>query len=150
MKKGFTLIETSIAVSISFVILLCGMKFLCIYTRIYKDAEYRCLQEFYINEAFIFMEEKLKEAEKVQIYVDNKGEKSIQLKLNGEENYIRRKGDKLVMAYYKVNSSYNNNIILNLEEFKLEKINNLMYVTIKNKKGKGYTRCFILKEEKVI
>lgn len=150
MKNGFTLIETSIAVSISFIILLCGIKFLGTYTRIYKDTEYRYLQEFYINEAFIFIEEKIKEAEQVQIYEDNKGEKSIQLKLNEEENYIRKKGDKLVMAYYKANSSYNNNIILDLEEFKLEEINNLMYVTIKNKKGKGYTKCFILKEEKVI
>ncbi|CDI49732.1 prepilin-type N-terminal cleavage/methylation domain-containing protein [Clostridium tetani] len=150
MKKGFTLIETIIAVSISFVILLWGVKFLGTYTRIYKDTGYRYLQEFYINEAFIFIEEKVKEAEEVQIYTDNKGEKSIQLKFEGENNYIRKKEGKLVISYYKFNSPRNNNIILELEEFKLEQVNNLMYVTIKNKRGKGYTRCFCLKEEKGI
>ncbi|BDR75815.1 PulJ/GspJ family protein [Clostridium tetani] len=150
MKRGFTLIETIIAVSISFIVLLCGIKFLGIYTRIYKDTGYRCLQEFYINEAFIFIEEKVKEAEEVQIYTDNKGEKSIQLKFERENNYIRKKEGKLVISYYKFNSPHNNNIILELEEFKLEQLDNLMYVTIKNKRGKGYTRCFCLKEKKVI
>lgn len=150
MKKGFILIETIIAVSLSFLILLWGIKALGIYTRIYKNTGYRYLQEFYTNEAFIFIEEKIKEAEQSEIYIDNKGEKSIKLTFHGENNYIRKKEDKLVISYYKINSPYNNNITLDLEEFKLEQVDNLVYVTIKNKGGKGYTRCFYLKEKKAI
>ncbi|KAJ51495.1 prepilin-type N-terminal cleavage/methylation domain-containing protein [Clostridium tetanomorphum] len=149
MKKGFTLIEVLMSISIISIVSLILFKNLVVYLTLYNKESNIAMEEFYVNEALIFIEQQINEANSVQVLGDANNN---ELKINYEDksNYIKIKNGKLVIAYFKSDSGYINNIMLELEDFLVEKSGNLVFVKIITKHGKEYERCFGIREEKDI
>lgn len=147
MKKGFTLIEILITISIVSVMSLLGIKNLVAYLNLYKKESRHTLEEFYVNQAFIFIEEQFDENQYIELFTNNQNKNEIKITSNDISNYIKLKGNKLVIAYYESDSIYTNNIMYDVKNFTVEAVNNIMYVKIMTKYGKEYERCFAIRKK---
>lgn len=148
MKKGFTLIEILICISIVSIISLIGVKSLITYLSLYRKESSCTLEEFYVDQAFIFIEQQLGEGDGIEIFKNNNNINEIKVTNNDRCNYIKLKNERLVIAYDKSDSRYNNTIMYGVKEFLVEGFKNTMYVKITTKYGKEYERCFGIRKEK--
>ncbi|OFI07579.1 hypothetical protein CLOACE_01830 [Clostridium acetireducens DSM 10703] len=146
MKKGITIIELLITIGISSMLLIMIMLIFSKTINNYSiNMNYR-KENFYINEAFIFIESKIEFYQDVEI-VNNK----IKLikKDNETSDWIRMtKNGNIIISYDRCSSINSNNIVKNIEEFKVSKKENIMYISIKSKKGILYERCFGIKKQR--
>lgn len=138
MKKGFTLIELIISLSLMLIVASAELTTMEKYMNIYKKT-YSLNKEFiYVNEALFFIENEIDESQYVRIE-DNRiilGRKNISredcIELNNNKNIVIRYG----------NSNNNNNVVKGVKDFFIEKYGNVIYITIVGEKGKRYERCF--------
>lgn len=148
MKKGFSLIEILICISIISIISLAGIKSLIIYLNLYRKESNYIMEEFYVDQAFIFIEQQLDGAESIYIFKNDKYINEIKVNNREKTNYIKLKNGKLIISYDKSNSKYSNTIMYGVKSFLVENFCNTMYVKITTKHGKEYERCFGIRKKK--
>ncbi|WP_027624691.1 prepilin-type N-terminal cleavage/methylation domain-containing protein [Clostridium lundense] len=147
MKKGFSLIEILISISIISIISLAGIRSLIIYLNLYRKESNHIMEEFYVDQAFIFIEQQLDAAESIDIFKNNKDVNEIKVNNKDKSNYIKLKNGKLVISYNKSNSKYSNTIMYDVKSFLVEGVCNTVYVKIKTKYGREYERCFGIRKK---
>ncbi|WPC40928.1 type II secretion system protein [Clostridium sp. JS66] len=146
VKKGFTLIELMLVVSIIGMITSVQAVVMCRYMKIYRQEINSSRESFYINEAFSFIQYQINDAKYVKI--KNNNVIVIRRKKGGGFNYIRTDRDSdIIVSYYSEHYSTTNNILKNVKNFKVEKDRKVLYVSIETKKGNVYKRCFPLERE---
>lgn len=148
-KKGLSLIEVVLALGI-FSIFASSVVQLFISTTVeFKDELNAVKDNFYVNEVFRFIEIELTYEAKAVEAVDN----ILIVKkfdyINPDQqpvNYIKLEGGNLIIKYYKYGSvSGTNNIIRNVEEFKVSKRDKYIYIALKVKEGILVERCLVVK-----
>lgn len=141
-SKGFILIETLMGLFISSIVMIVMVNTFMVYINIYRD-ENRCtLDSCHAREAFMIIEENLSKAKKVEIVDGNK----IKLSEGNLTNYIQNKRGKLVISYYKNKWLTSNNIMCNINEFKVIRDKNLVIVNIVTNLGEEFKHCFHLEK----
>lgn len=146
-KKGFILVETILIVSLVGVLVSMEIIALSRYmkTHILEIRESR--ESFYVNEAMSLIEHQVNDAEYVDV-----SENRIKLKrFKGVGyDYIRKdKQSDIIISYGSVYSSTTNNILKNTSDFKVERIGQVLYISIEMEEGKVYRRCLGLERVKV-
>lgn len=147
LKKGFTIIEIIIVISLIGIVVNLPIIAISKYIKLHRD-EISCSREsFYVDEAFFIMENEIKNAK----YIDIKDNMIILRRYDNKGyDYIKQnKGTAIVISYGSVNSSNVNNILKNVEDLKLEKHSKIFYVFIKMKGGDIYKKCFSIEREKL-
>ncbi|WP_315114489.1 hypothetical protein [uncultured Clostridium sp.] len=147
MKKGFSTIEVIVYISVFTMIFVLTGKNLTLQLYNYrKNMNYK-QEELYVDQAFIYIEEKLKEGDHVEI-LKNKSDSEIKIVTKGVSDYIKYNRGKIIISYGKSNYGPTNNIMLNVKNFLVEDIENTVYINIITMSGKEYERCFGVKKEK--
>ncbi|WP_125152242.1 prepilin-type N-terminal cleavage/methylation domain-containing protein [Clostridium rectalis] len=149
MKKGFTLVEMIISISLMLSIYTMGFKVMTQYLHYYKKEQNYAVNEFYANEAFIFIEEQIHRADNVEL-LNNMGKSELKLCKNGMENYIKLKGKKLILTYGNSDTGYHNNILVNIKGLNMYKKGNVLYLAIITEMGSEYERCIGIPKKKVL
>jgi len=147
IKKGFTIIEMVMVLSLIGIIINLPVTALSKYMKLHREEINYSREDFYVNEAFIIIESEIKNAK----YVDIKDNMIILRRYDNKGyDYIKKnKGTAIVISYGAVNSSSVNNILKNIENFQLERQEKVFYVSIKMKRGEPYRRCFAIEREKL-
>jgi prepilin-type N-terminal cleavage/methylation domain-containing protein len=147
VKKGFTLIELMLVVSIIGMITSIQVVIMCRYMKIHRQEINSSRESFYINEAFIIIQHEIDDGKYVKIKDNN----VIVIRSYKERfGYIRKDLDSdIIISYGSEYASTSNNILKNIKNFKVEKDEQILYVSIETKKGNVYRRCFPLEREKV-
>jgi hypothetical protein len=115
----------------------------------YKEGVHEGRQSFYVNELFRYMEVELSyDVKGVEIQGNTLIVKKIDY-INPDQqpvHHIKLEGDELVIKYYKYGYfSGTNNIIRDVEEFRVSKTNNYIFIMVKLKRGKVVERCLGIK-----
>jgi hypothetical protein len=143
--KGYSLVELIAAMGI-FLIVTASVSRLFVYTSVvFKGSIRETREDFYVNEAFRYIDTAINNGVK-RMDVTNDVIVLERLSYIRPEkkpvDYIRREGDNVVIKYYEYGVAKTTNIILrNIEEFKVKKEGNLLYISIKPRGGKGIERC---------
>ncbi|AKN34011.1 hypothetical protein Ccar_25525 [Clostridium carboxidivorans P7] len=146
VKKGFTLIELMLVVSIIGIITSVQAVVMLKYMKIHRQEINSIREAFYINEAFTIIQHEIDNEGYVKI--KNNNVIVITRKNGGGFNYIRtNRNSDIIVSYYSEYYSTTNNILKNVKNFKVEKDRHVLYVSIETKKGNVYRRCFPLKRE---
>ncbi|AWI03769.1 type II secretion system protein [Clostridium drakei] len=146
IKKGFTLIELMLVVSIIGIITSVQAIVMCKYMKVYRQEINSSRESFYINEAFNLIYQEINN----EGYVKTENNNVIVIRrYDGRGfNYIRTNRDSdIIISYYSKYYSTTNNILKNIKDFKVEKDRQVLYVSIETRKGNVYKRCFPLKIE---
>lgn len=147
-KRGFTLIELIISLALIGTISLIGIKSLVLNNKVYYLEVNKDLEEFYINEAFIFIEYKISKSTSVE-KTSKYGRSMIKL-ISDRQSFIELYGGTLIIAYdteYPINY---NNIMYSIKGFDVEEKGNVIYIKIIDKYGDEYERCFGKKGTEVL
>lgn len=147
-KRGFTLIELMISLALIGTISLIGIKSLVLNNKVYYLEVNKDLEEFYINEAFIFIEYKISKSTSVE-KTSKYGRSMIKL-ISDRQSFIELYGSTLIIAYdteYPINY---NNIMYSIKGFDVEEKGNVIYIKIIDKYGDEYERCFGKKGTEVL
>jgi len=139
-KRGLTLIELIIALSLVGIVSLIGIKNLALNNKMYFMEVNRDLEEFYINEAFIFIEYKIDKSTSVE-RTYKYGRSMLKLASN-KKSFIELYGSKLIIAYDMEYPMNYNNIMHNVKGFEVEEKGNVLYIKIIDRYGREYERCF--------
>lgn len=139
-KRGFTLIELLISLALIGIISLIGIKNLALNNKIYYMEVNKDLEEFYINEAFVFIEYKINKSISVE-KTSKYGRNMIKL-TSDRKSFIELYGSTLIIAYDTEYPTNYNNIMYSIKGFNVEEIDNVIYIKIVDKYGKEYERCF--------
>lgn len=139
-KKGFTLIELLISLALIGTISLIGMKSLALNNKIYCLEVNKDLEEFYINEAFIFIEYKINKSTSIER--TSKYGRSIIKLTSDRQSFIELYGSTLIIAYDTEYPMNYNNIMYSIKGFNVEEKDNVIYIKIIDKYGDEYERCF--------
>lgn len=142
-SKGFTLIETTIYIFLTTIILLEGISLFTLMYKYYLEArnisiKYNDLQNFYINLDKITSEGNIDE-----ITVNNN---SISFSKSTNKNKLSKtiksnEGD-IFVKYTKGNTTGTiNTILIGIDNLSIQKKGNLIYLIIKDKDGKEFIRC---------
>lgn len=146
-KKGVTLLELVLYMSISLVISLTAISIFTELRKVYFKSTEESINVNKIVEGFITIDNlaKDKELEKIEMKSN-----SLKFYYNGNLSYIVKEviqdNDKLIIRYYikqgDIYLSYGapNDIIAEIEGFNVNKKGKLIYITIK-KKGELYIKC---------
>ncbi|MCR1934172.1 prepilin-type N-terminal cleavage/methylation domain-containing protein [Clostridium tepidum] len=143
-KKGFSIIEILIGLSIMSIISLYIIKVTVKYTSNYKIKKEEILEYIYVEEAFNTIKHIL-DRESSSIVVGD----SIKIERYDDKgyDYIRKdKAGNIIISYGAKYSSNTNNVCRGIKEFKVKENGEVIYLKIVGKKGKEYTRCLIKKE----
>lgn len=149
MKKGFTLIELIIAISLASVILAISSRVILTSIKLYKNEVALNRDMLYLKEAAMYIEGQLQDDTKS---VEVNGNKLIIHKLDvkrGEVIVIIKKEiflkdqEKLVVQDYEDNISKGspNNIMTKAKSFICSVEGNLIYISIESKNGDKIERC---------
>lgn len=139
-KRGFTLIELIISLSLIATISLIEIKNLALNNKIYYMEVNRNLEEFYINEAFTFIEYKINTSTSVEI-ISKHGRSMIKL-TSDRKSFIELYGSTLIISYDNEYPMDYNNIMYSIKGFNIEEKDNVLYIKIIDKYGEEYERCF--------
>lgn len=139
-KRGFTLIELIISLALIGTISLIGIKSLVLNNKLYYLEVNKDLEEFYINEAFIFIEYKISKSTSVE-KTSKYGRSMIKL-ISGRQSFIELYGNTLIIAYDTEYPTNYNNIMYSIKGFDVEEKGNVIYIKIIDKYGDEYERCF--------
>lgn len=149
MKKGFTLIELMVAMAIASILLsfqcVIFVKYLNTYykdTKIIKDRSY-CNEGFIIIESLLYDEMK-------EINVENNEIKIIcSSNQNKKIRYVNTTGKILVDYYDEYGNTVKtaNVVATNIDNMKVIKKDNVVYISITNKVGETVSRCFGVKKD---
>ncbi len=147
VKKGFTLIELMLVVSIIGMITSIQIVIMGRYMKIHRQEINSSRESFYINEAFIIIQHEIDDGK----YIKIKNNNVIVIRSYKERfDYIKKDKDSdIIISYGSEYVSTSNNILKNIKDFKVEKDGQILYVSIETKKGNVYRRCFPLEREKV-
>ena len=146
MKKGFTLVEVSIAMFIGSIIVLIGISLFSHSIKSYKEAVSKDREEVYSKEALRFIEGEINDVKNKFIRVE--GNQLILRKLTGDKYTIKaskvsESKSKIVIIYDKVIGRDTTDIILEgIADFKVKSDKNLIYINIYTHNGEEYERCF--------
>ena len=148
------LIELLIAASLAGIIISAQGLMLYKYIKIHQTETSKSRESFYVNEAFMIIEQQIKSAKCVSAkdniiilksYEKDKEHKEDKVIYDKPKyNYIKQNGHSsldIVITDSLVNSSYNNKILKDIKKFKVEQDNQLLYISIETKKGIVYKRC---------
>lgn len=147
IKKGFTLIETLLALSLIGSVTVTQISIIYKYTKIHREQINNSRESFYINEGFMIIEHEISSAKYVEIK-DNR----IILRRYDSNNFDYIRVDKdfdIIVSYGSVYSSTTNNILKGVKSFKAEGIDQVVYITVETKGGDIYKRCLPLERKKV-
>ncbi|MBE6067890.1 MAG: prepilin-type N-terminal cleavage/methylation domain-containing protein [Clostridium lundense] len=147
-KRGFTLIELIISLALIGTISLIGIKSLVLNNKVYYLEVNKDLEEFYINEAFIFIEYKISKSTSVE-KTSKYGRSMIKL-ISGRQSFIELYGSTLIIAYDTEYPTNYNNIMYSIKGFDVEEKGNVIYIKIIDKYGDEYERCFGKKGTEVL
>lgn len=143
-KKGFSIIEILIALSIMSIVSLYMLQSTIKYTSNYKVNKKDTLQKIYIDEGFDFIRYELEREKSCKVIgncirverMDGKG-----------YDWIRKdKGGDIIICYGGKYSPTTNNICKDIKEFYVKEQEEIIYVKIIGKKGDEYNRCLIKRE----
>ncbi|MCY6370331.1 type II secretion system protein [Clostridium ganghwense] len=153
MKRGFTLIELVISLSIISILTLVMTNMVFREVKNYKSVIREDRYENYSQEALRFIETEVKDVRNKAIRIENS--KLIIEKVNGDTNTIEKRSMsqnkcKIIIDYFKyINSTYKPvSIVEDIKDFTIYKNKNIIYVTIKTNNGEIFERCIGLKERK--
>lgn len=145
-KKGFTLIELIIYISLLIVILDCTFSVFLHFYKDYKNNIKLNSHSAHIDEIWIFLEGKLKEANiYAEVYNNSmhlkKYDKNLSLN-NSNYEIIRLNGDKLIIEYYRGTTLQASNLIAkDIETFQVHRKDNLILIALTSKKGVIKNKC---------
>ncbi|WP_186430002.1 prepilin-type N-terminal cleavage/methylation domain-containing protein [Clostridium sp. BSD9I1] len=139
-KRGFTLIELIISLALIGTISLIGIKSLVLNNKLYYLEVNKDLEEFYINEAFIFIEYKISKSTSVE-KTSKYGRSMIKL-ISNRQSFIELYGSTLIIAYDTEYPTNYNNIMYSIKGFDVDEKGNVIYIKIIDKYGDEYERCF--------
>lgn len=139
-KRGFTLIELIISLALIGTISLIGIKSLVLNNKLYYLEVNKDLEEFYINEAFIFIEYKISKSTSVE-KTSKYGRSMIKL-ISDRQSFIELYGSTLIIAYDTEYPTNYNNIMYSIKGFDVDEKGNVIYIKIIDKYGDEYERCF--------
>lgn len=149
MKKGFTLLELVISLSIVSVLTMIIIKMFFCEVKNYKNFIRQDRSENYSKEALRFIETQVEDVTNKDIKIE--GKKLTIKKKNGDINIIEKKPNsnkkyKIIINYYKnINSTWTPDIIVeNIEDFIIYRNKNIIYVTIEIENGVKFERCMEL------
>ncbi|MEW9093685.1 MAG: hypothetical protein AB2417_01275 [Clostridiaceae bacterium] len=147
MKKAFSIIEVIIYISVFTIIFTLTGKNLALQLYNYgKNMNYQ-QEELYVDQAFIYIEEKLREGDHIEV-LKNKNGSEIKIVTKGISDYIKYSRGKIIISYGKSNYGPTNNIMLNVKKFLVHDIENTIYINIITMGGKEYERCLGVKRKK--
>lgn len=144
--KGYFLVEIVVAISIFSIIMLAVIhNFMNAVTEFKKGLD-AGKEDFYVNEVIRYIEVELFENTK---RVEVSANTIIVQKIDHENldnntiHYIQLSGDKLIIKRSKYGNIIGtpNNIISNVEEFKVDQEKNLIFIALKLKGGNLVERC---------
>lgn len=146
IKKGFTLIELIIVTALIGIIASTQVMIISKYMRVHREEINESREYFYVNEAFMIIENQINNSK----YVEICSNKITIKRYDGKGyDYIRKDQDSdIIISYGAVYSPTTNNILKNVKEFKAEEKGRVAYITIETRKGKVYKRCLGLEREK--
>lgn len=158
-KKGFTLIETTIALAITGIILTIVMNSFFNHVKLYKLFVSKDKQENYAKEALRFMEAEINDIQNVEVIFLENRIIIRKARENGGSVYTENtiyapdtKNDrkKIVMLYKPKDTSKTNvqTIVDNIKDFKIYKDENVVYLCIENRNGEKYEKCVGIREVK--
>ena len=146
-KKGFTLLEVLVNISISTVVILIATNVLIDTVNIYYNNLNRNVEINSIVEGFISIDSIAKDDDMKEIMFLDDSVKFYYKNSEGQmiKELIKDNND-LIIRYYKMGGKVyypygpHNDIITNIEEFKVIKKEKLIYINVK-KGGEIYTKC---------
>lgn len=155
MKKGFTLLELIIALSVASILITIETNLLSRQSINFEKFISEDRENSYCMEALRFIEGEINALDNKKVLISN-NEITI-LKNNDDKNTIKcvkqSNGKlKVVMVYDPINKVRNTSVAIveNVDEFKIEENKNIIFVSICTDGGKKYERCFGIEEEKVL
>ncbi|MDS1002539.1 prepilin-type N-terminal cleavage/methylation domain-containing protein [Clostridium sporogenes] len=143
-KKGFSIIEILIGLSIMSIVSLYIIKVTVKYTSNYKIKREDALEAIYIEEAVNIIKHILDREASSMVVGD-----SIKIeRYDGKGyDYIRKdRTGNIIISYGANYSPTTNNICRGVKEFNVKENGDVIHLKIVGKKGKKYTRCLIKKE----
>lgn len=145
-KKGFTLIELMLVVTIIGMITSIQVIIMYKYAKIYRQEIILSREAFYVDEAFYMIKQQIDDAK----YISVKENKIAIIRSDkNETDYIRKDKDSdIILSYGNMYSSTTDNILKSIKDFKVEKEKRILYISIETKKGNIYKRCFVIEREK--
>lgn len=153
MKKGCTLIELVITISIISTLFIFETDILTRVTKNYKKIIIEDRQESYCREALRFIEMEIHDIGNKNIKIEK--DTLILKKSNGNKNRIKlmRKSNgksKIIIIYdnNKTNRQTEDTIVENIKDFKIIEDRNLIFISIKSREGRKYERCFGIEKNK--
>lgn len=149
MKKGFTLLELIISLSIASILIMIITRMFCYEVKSYKNFIIQDRKENYSKEALRFIETHVEDVRNE--YIEIEGNKLIIKKNYGEVNIIEKKSNSnkkynMVIDYYnhKESTKGTNIIVYDIKDFIVYKNKNIIYVTIEIENGVKFERCMEL------
>lgn len=146
MKKGFTLIELIISIGIVSIIFIAVGKNLVLQLSNYKDSISNHKEELYIEQAFLFIEGKIKEGDNIKVLKTSNSDE-IEITTRDRSDYIKLYKDKIIISYGKSSYATINNILIGVKGFVVTEVENTIYIKIILSDRKEYERCFGIKKE---
>jgi prepilin-type N-terminal cleavage/methylation domain len=144
-RKGFTLLEVIVSIAIFLIIGSCAVKVLTLSIVDFKGIAEDTKEEFYVDEAYRFIEQECKMDTKTVEVIGNK----IKLERFSFDNpsrhpidYIEKSGSNLLIRYTAYGLNLGTNVILrNIQDFSISRDNNLLYIKIKKDSERCYELC---------
>ncbi|MCH3964164.1 MAG: prepilin-type N-terminal cleavage/methylation domain-containing protein [Clostridium sp.] len=147
VKRGFTIIEILMAMSIIFIFTSVQAEAILKYMKLNSIEIESSRDSFYVNEAFTIINSQIDSAKYIKIE-DN----MIALKRydNRGWDYIKKnKNSSIVLVYGYTSNQTSNNILKDVLEFSVVEKKNLCYISIKTKRGNVYRRCLGINSKSV-
>ncbi|WP_409069921.1 prepilin-type N-terminal cleavage/methylation domain-containing protein [Clostridium sp. FAM 1755] len=143
-KKGFSIIEILIGLSIMSIVSLYIIKVTVKYTSNYKIKREEALEAIYIEETVNIIKHILDREASSMVVGD-----SIKIERYDDKGYDYIRKDRtgnIIISYGDKYSPTTNNVCRGVKEFNVKENGNVIHLKIVGKKGKEYTRCLIKKE----
>lgn len=145
-RKGFTIIEILITISIISIITTVETTVILKYMKFNRMEISSSREKFYVDEAFMIIKSQIDDAKYIRI-------KDNMIALNRYDNkgwdYIKDKNSTLVLSYDHTSYQTNNRILKYISEFNVIEKDNICYIDIKTEKGNVYKKCFGIERKKL-
>lgn len=140
-RQGFTLVEVVVALGISSIIIASTASIFLRFTSEFKDKTIKDREMNYINEALAFIEHELNDNNSSVVLENNilNMYKSDGIHMNRIN--LNNSGNLFIFYFSYGNLESSNPIMNDIMTFKLEKRNNIFYVSIISKNGEKGERC---------